>query len=82
MARAVGVNIYPIQPERSRAVNLKFMKRDLQDIKSRMKYELKDPNLSAEARRDVSKNFREQIKWKMKQIRDYAKRSAVHPNLR
>jgi len=82
MARVVGVNIYPIQPERSRAVNIKFMKRDLQDIKSRMKFELKDPNLSSENRRSLSKNFRDQIKWKMKQIQDYAKRSKVHPNLR
>lgn len=81
-ARWFGVNIYPIEPERTRSTNLIFMKRDLDDIKSRMKFELKDPNLSADERRKLRENYREQLRYKQAEMKRYKELSKVHPNLK
>ena len=82
MARVVGVNIYPIDPVRSRAVNLRFMMRDLEDIKYRMKYDLRDPNLDKDAKRELRLNYKDQLRRKMEQIKKYKDQSKVHPNLK
>jgi len=82
MARVVGINIYPIDPVRSRSVNLRFMHRDLEDIKGRMKYDLRDPNLDKEEKRELRANYKDQLRRKMAQIKKYKAQSRVHPNLR
>lgn len=80
--RLAGVNMYAIEPEKSRANNIRFMKYEISDIKRRRTQLLRDKNLSIEERKNIRDTYAEMIKEKRLELRKYVKDSAVHPNLR
>jgi len=80
--RWLGVNIYPIEAERSRKTNLKFMQRDMQDKKTSMRRELSNPNLSPDEKRDLRKSYKEEIKRMQGRMKAYKEESEIHPNLK
>ncbi len=41
-ARALGLNVYPVEAEHQRGRNIQQMTRDIQDVKARMTYSLTD----------------------------------------
>jgi hypothetical protein len=80
--RLVGVNLYPIDPQRSRAENLERMQFEIQSIERRMTALLRDRNLSSQERKKIQQAYGERIQRRQKQLQQYAKESRVHPNLR
>lgn len=80
--RMVGINIYPIDPERSRQTNLKFMKRDIEDIKSRARYRTSDPNLTEEERQAIKEDYEERINLLEERLKKYQEESEVPLSLR
>lgn len=80
--RLVGVNLYPINPELSRANNLRWMDFEIKDIKKRGMALTRDPNLTTKQRQDIRDEYGEFIRKRMEQRKAYAERSRVHPNLR
>ena len=80
--RLVGVNMYSVDPVQSRANNLKHMKYEISEIKARRTQLLKDRNLSADKRKSINKEYSDMIKDKQDEMKEYAKTSVVHPNLR
>lgn len=82
MGRLVGFNIYPIDPELSRAENIKFMKQEIQGIKSRRTRVLKNPNLTNEERNNIAKKYAEQIQSRADQLIKYAEESEIPEQLK
>jgi len=81
LGRFVGVNVYPIDPNRSRSANMRRMKRGIDDTNRQRRYTLKDRNLSKEERRSINKQYNYHITQQQKEMIDYMRRSQVHPNL-
>ena len=77
MLRLVGVNLYPIDPEKSRKSNMDFMFREIQQIKSRRTQVLKDKNLSKEERENLKNKYDDILRDRMEQLRDYKKESKI-----
>ena len=77
MLRLVGVNLYPIDPEKSRKSNMNFMLSEIQQIKSRRTQVLKDKNLSKEERENLKNKYDDILRDRMEQLRDYKKESKI-----
>ena len=77
MLRLVGVNLYPIDPEKSRKSNMDFMLREIQQIKSRRTQVLKDKNLNKEERENLKNKYDDILRDRMEQLRDYKKESKI-----
>jgi len=80
--RLFGVNIYSIDPTRSRQNNIRYMKFSISDVRRRQTELLKDKNLSTKEREKIKETYQEMIKEKQDELRQYIKESRVHPNLR
>lgn len=80
--RALGLNTYSVMPEEQRARNIKFMQRDIQDVRSRMSSALKDQSLTAEKRRSIAADFLDEIKDRTQELQRYMKESAPTERLR
>lgn len=80
--RLAGLNIYPVEPEASRQRNISFMGYEINEIERRMGQRLKDRNLTPEDKNNIRKVYREMIKQKQMELRDYRKNSKIHPNLK
>ncbi len=82
LTRLVGVNIYPIDPQKSRMQNIKLMKNEITGIKSRRTRVLKDKNLSTEDRKNINKKYQKMIKERIKQLQEYVKKSNIPMELK
>lgn len=80
--RMFGVNLYPIDPEVSRAQNLRHMRFEISEINRRMRQQLRSPSLTADDRQEIRDEYMALIKRRMEQMAKYAAESKVHPNLR
>jgi diguanylate cyclase (GGDEF)-like protein len=82
MLRWLGMNVYPIDPEHTRAMNLMQYRYEMQSIKARMSRRVKDQNLTNEERRKIAESYMEKLKETGEKMKEYAEASRVHPNLR
>jgi len=82
LLRFAGVNLYSINPDESRAANIRRMKYEIQDVKARRTGLLKDRNLTQQERQDIFKEYNEIIKQRYLQMQEYAKDSEVNPRLK
>ena len=82
LSRLVGFNIYPIDPELSRAENLRRMKYEISRIKSRRNQLLKDRNLTEEEKQKIVQKYTDQILDRNKQLQEYIKASQVPEELK
>lgn len=80
--RLVGVNLYPIDPIRTRASNIKWMQFEISQVKRRRSSLLKDKNLSKKERKEIRTEYQGLINRRQKELREYKKESRVHPKLR
>lgn len=81
MLRLAGLNTYAVEPEKSRVQNLRRMQYELQDVASRLRYELKrtrDPDKRA----DLREEYGAEMKRRQAEIRQYAAESKLPPGLR
>ena len=82
MLRLVGVNLYPIDPMRTRRDNIKWMEFEISQVKRRRTTLLKDKNLTAKERKSIRTEYRNMMKRRQKELRKYKQESRVHPKLR
>ncbi len=80
--RLVGTNIYPIDPQQSRATNIKFMRNEISRIKARRTRVLKDKNLTAEERKNLQNKYLELLQDRQEQLKDYIKESQLSEGLK
>jgi len=80
--RLVGTNIYPIDPEQSRATNIKFMRNEISRIKARRTKVLKDKNLTPEERQRLQEKYLEILQDRQEQLKDYIKESKITEGLK
>ena len=80
--RLVGTNIYPIDPQQSRATNIKFMRNEISRIKARRTKVLKDKNLTPEERKRLQEKYLEILQDRQEQLKDYIKESKITEGLK
>jgi hypothetical protein len=85
MGRWVGVNLYPINPEITRAENMLRMKAEIRDMKARgmqvIRYEMQ-PGATREERRKAFQPYESEVVLRIQQLEEYDLASKIHPNLR
>jgi len=80
--RLVGTNIYPIDPQKSRTTNIKFMRNEISRIKARRTRVLKDKNLTMEERKKLQEKYLEMLQDRQDQLKDYIKESKLTEGLK
>ena len=80
--RFVGLNVYPLEPEKTRATNIRQMQFEIRDIQARMRWAMRDQSLSPEARERVRLRYQSHLGEKVSQMREYTKQSTLAPQLR
>ena len=80
--RLVGTNIYPIDPQKSRTTNIKFMRNEISRIKARRTRVLKDKNLTMEERKKLQEKYLEMLQDRQDQLKDYIKESQLSKTLK
>jgi hypothetical protein len=80
--RLVGVNLYPIDPMRTRADNIKWMEFEISKVKRRRTTLLKDKNNTPAERRSIITEYNGMIRRRKTELRKYKQASFVHPRLR
>ena len=79
--RGVGVNIYPIDPEKTRAENMRNMAFDIKNVAQRLKQQIRDPNLTDEQKANMIAEYRELIDERRETLRKYEEASKINPRL-
>jgi hypothetical protein len=79
--RGVGLNVYPIEPERTRATNIFFMRKEIEDAERRMRSRLRDRRLSDSERARLQDWYKSDIAERRRKLREYMKGSEIHPKL-
>jgi hypothetical protein len=80
--RGMGLNVYPVDPERTRETNMYFMRRDIDDARRRMRSRLKDQRLTDPDRDRLQRSYQQDIERRQQDLEKYERESVVHPNLR
>jgi hypothetical protein len=80
--RAFGLNVYPVDPERTRETNIYFMRRDIDDARRRMRSRLRDQRLSDEDRQRLQQSYLADIQRRQQDLQRYIAESEVHPSLK
>jgi len=80
-ARAFGVNIYPLEPNQTRAAAITQMRREIQDTGQRLRNLLTDRGMSAEQRERLRKEYVQEIIARTKAMQDYMAESEINPKL-
>jgi hypothetical protein len=81
LGRLFGVNIYPIDPKKSRAENIKLMKNEITGIKARRTRILKDKNLEQEERKKLNEKYLDILKKRTEQLKKYIEESKIPKEL-
>lgn len=80
--RFLGVNIYSIDPELSRAINIRKGLKNIQEIQSRMAELMMDQTLSPEDQRWIQEKYTSIIRKQMDELRQYEEDSSFPSKLR
>jgi hypothetical protein len=75
--RFFGFNFYPVVPEMQRGRNIVKMQADINDVKMRMRYTVKDLSLTEEQRRDAIEDYTAEILKRTEELVQYAKDSDI-----
>jgi len=75
--RFFGFNFYPVVPEMQRGRNLVKMQADINDVKMRMRYTVKDLSLTDEQRRRAIEDYTAEILKRTEELVQYAKDSDI-----
>ena len=82
IGRLFGLNVYPIDPQKTRAENIRLMRNEITGIKSRRTRILKDKNLTPEERKKLDEKYKKIILERRKQLKEYAKESQIPEELK
>lgn len=81
LARFFGINIYPIDPEKTVTENVRGMGFEIEQIRQRMKSKLRDPNLSEDQRDTMRADFMAELEVRAQQLRAYQDAANFNPRL-
>ena len=81
MMRLFGVNLYSIDPQKSRLQNIKSMDYEIQQIKARRTQTLKDKNLTPTQRKEIAKEYSDRIRERLEQRKEYVQASEIPKEL-
>lgn len=79
--RLFGVNMYSMEPEQTRAANIRKQQFEIQEVKQAAKQRLMDRSLSDEKRSALVEEFREEAVRRQEKLVKYISESGIHPNL-
>jgi len=82
LLRGVGVNMYPVDPEKSRDYNIYQFQKKKRDIIKNRSIELRDPNITKKQMDKIIKSSEEQLNKLDEELRDYMEKSKIPPQLR
>lgn len=77
-----GMNVYPVDPERSRAQNIDRMGREAEDVRRAAAKASEDRSLSKEKRKKIGEQYGKEADRRSRLLRDYADRSKVPERLK
>jgi hypothetical protein len=77
--RMAGVNLYAVEPTRSRARNISTMEGELTSLKREQSMELKNPKLSPDDRAEIIKEYGKLMDKKKSEIAKYKEESQLGP---
>lgn len=80
--RLAGVNLYPIDPVRTRNENIRWMNFEISQVKRRRSKLLKDRNFTPAERKSIRQEYQEMIGRRKEELRRYKVESQVVPQLR
>jgi hypothetical protein len=80
--RLFGINVYPVDPEATRAANLRGMQYDLEEAAARGRELMRNRNLSAAERESLRVVWEALMRSKREALEEYARESQIHENLR
>lgn len=80
--RFVGVNVYPIEPAVSRRRNIVRMRREIDDIRGRMRGVLRDKRLNADQKKSQREDYQAHMRRAQDALKRYMDESRIHPSLR
>lgn len=81
LMRLFGVNIYSIDPQKSRMQNLKNMDYEIQQIKARRTQSLRDKNLTPQEKEQKAKEYATMIQDRLRQKTEYLEASEIPKEL-
>ncbi len=82
LARFVGVNIYPMEPARTRAQNMRRRMLDIRETQRRMTTRLNDANLAGDDAAAIRKAYTKKIRNMQREAAQYAEDSRLSPATR
>lgn len=83
-SRLFGITIYPYDPEDSRELNLRFMQREIEDIKSNTRNKLKDQNILNDPTKadEIRQEAEDLIERRQQDMQLYEQKSDVSDKLK
>lgn len=78
---AMGLNIYPINPESSRLQEMSRMLFDIKDVKTRFVSQMRDQSLTEKERENLSRTYLDEMQRRMKELQKFAADSELPDNL-
>lgn len=82
MLRMFGINVYPVDPQASRAANIRAMEYEQSEREARAAELLRDRNLTQAQRDEIRATWRKILADGARAIQAYRESSEIHPNLR
>jgi hypothetical protein len=77
LARFMGVNIYPMEPVRTRALNMRRRGIEMREVQRRMRTRINNANMSGEDPRAIRENYRAKLDRMQREAAKYAKESKL-----
>jgi N12 class adenine-specific DNA methylase/predicted RNA methylase len=79
--RLFGVNLYAMEPEQTRAANIRRQQFEIDEVKKAARARLVDRSLTPEKREAIVEEYRGEAERRQRKLADYIKESGIHPNL-
>lgn len=80
--RLFGVSVYPVDPEVTRARNLRHMQFEIEETRKRLGEQLRDRNLDEQQKQDIRDVYIQEIKMRQEALKKYEEESRIPESLR
>jgi hypothetical protein len=79
--RLFGINLYALEPEQTRAANIRRQQFEIGEVRTAAKQKLIDRSLSPERRQEISEEYQTEARRRQEKLLKYIQESGIHPNL-
>ena len=81
LLRFVGVNLYGLEPRETRQRNIKRMRQDIEDVRSRMRWTMRNQSLDQETKNARRKRYLALIRERQEMMAQYMHDTSLPDNL-